>query len=252
MNQTLSNQTNIIYLSPDFNVWSYVVYSDYNVARIAANMISMVTSFISILVFANPNLADSTYKSLLMIAISDCVDSMIIIFIAFFTIYCESSPFICGQETYRISFYIDLIFFYFFSFVLEMFSELMELLLTLQRLFMVKNIRFMREMGYKSLGLVCMLTSLLWTVIIFASHAIGTTGSVWLYKNQFYTQYYIKFTDFATSLGGKIFITILDVIRLFGITAALFIVSIWSIFTFRAYLAKKMTMVLRRGKNLFV
>jgi hypothetical protein len=239
MNQTNKKPTNLIYVDPKFDPRTLANYSLLNVATIIISALMMVPTFISMAVFAHPNLKDPAFKILLSVATLDFIYMIMTFVVYILDTFCEPMPYMCGSTTQLWAFVIDQLFNNFLTSDVAVYSILSEIFLTIQRLLLLKNIRVIKDVTVKTTGPILGIISLLYYSPYWFAYDFVTTGNVYVYRNATYVEWNLVITDFATSPAGSWFLSSLSIFRMILVMVVMLAINIASIFAFRKYFSKK-------------
>ena len=221
---------------------------------------AFIVSAINISVLANTKLTrkDSLYKYLLVIAVFDSLYSLLlllvmgvehnveVIFSRTLEVICSNKKAYEGTQTRCDSsrYYIFLGLFLFISefvtSVFQFFNILLEIFLTLQRIFLISNVRsFLRDTNVKRVCTILFLISFFIHMPIIFMDNIEESETRINNMTQIARHYRLNKTMFGKTTVAKSIMTGLSTSRLVLVTLVLLILNIIAIVKYRAYLKKK-------------
>lgn len=201
-------------------------------------LLATFTSLVNSLVFVNKNLKDQTYTFLLFQSINDI----------FYVAFVGTSTFIANFDPRtHVANIFRIVFYDYAASSLAIINILMELLLTLQRLFILLNKPFLHKnmiylfLAVYVLGFVLYIPSLFFKNTVSYSLANVTNGSSVFVD-------ILEESVFAKSRLGSILPTILSMFRLSIPTFVIFPLSIMVIYEFNKLMSKKKSLLIKNFK----
>ena len=209
-------------------------------------LLGIFANFLNILVFLSPKLKDSTFK--LMMANSFVEIAFLVISGLGISIFC-GTPCLSNYFTY-LGQILSIWFVNYIGRSMAVLSTLIEIFISFQRLMLIKNIRFLKDVSVIKVLVVLTIISLIYYLPAFFSAKIGQS----LYPLVFFpnsTQidfsrsklvYVSVFTDFGNSHLGKILLATITIVRMFFATFVLLLINILSALEFKERIKKKLRM----------
>jgi hypothetical protein len=109
MNVSSNATTNFIYMNSRIDPFVYGSVPAYDIACVVLCCLTGISSLISITVLASPNLADSTYKCMLCIEISDFAYFILVPYMFLIGDICEVYSFVCGPTAQYLALFSEII-----------------------------------------------------------------------------------------------------------------------------------------------
>jgi hypothetical protein len=207
--------------------------------------VSIFTSLVNILVFASPNLKDKTYKFLLITSVFDVLYLMMVFFTELFQKYCSYNPLACGSSAQYASYATVIALNYYVTSCFAIYSIFSEVFLTLQRLLMLRKIKFLQNATLPLVVPLLLIASFLYYTPALFVERIVLTGNIYVYDSKMYEEYALVPTEFAVKYGG-VMLVVLSTIRMCLVMIVLSVLNAVSIFSFKKFLANKSKIVARK------
>lgn len=193
-------------------------------------LIGMTSVCVNLSVLTNAKLKEPTYKYLMVEALADLFYLMILAIFLIFN---------CGEScaSYRnFDFFYEmfaLVFVDYMSSCLSFNNTLIELLLSLQRLYIMRNRTFMEHLKVENVSLLIMIVSLVYfTPMLFLKNSL-------VYLEQGQIKYAMVTSEFSRTLIGRILPAVSVSVRIFLATFALAIINFITLSKFKLQLDKK-------------
>lgn len=223
INDTLLNITTIVDSLVVNNAnGSYLDWSDY--VCIVIIVFGIFSVLVSIKVFLHPKLNDQVYKFLLVESVNDFV---YLVFLAFYPV--AYHPNLDHTLASRVYYYaID----YYLTSCMAVMNIFVELFLSAQRLSIVLNKSFLKNVSFKwaTIGIACA-SLVYYAPILSLKTFVRVNGTA--------NQYVLERSSFGQTTFGKLIMPMLSVIRAFLVSVCLSILNFVCLFRFRAYLKNK-------------
>ena len=204
------------------------------------------TNILNVLVFISPKLKDSTYNLMMANSIVD---------IAFLTVSGLSISIYCGDPCLPNYFTLagQIMQIWFVNYILRslaILTTLIEIFISFQRLMLIKNKPFLKDVSVVKVLVVLTIISLLFYLPAFFTAKISSTYSPLVFlpnSTQIdFTRskliYFGAYTDFGTSRLSKIIMVALTIIRICLSTIVLLLINILSALEFQKRIQKKLNM----------
>lgn len=202
-------------------------------------ILSALANVVNIIVFLNHQLKDTTYKYMLVISISDFVYILLVGLES--TYQCGT---LCDERKMSLEYQIFTIWFTdFLTSCLAIMNILIELFVSIQRLFIISNKSFFANKSTKTVLVVLFVFSLCYySPVLFINYiTTNTNGSNNTYK--------IERSEFGESNIGRVIPAILSGVRLFLVVICLSIVNLITFIEFKKHLSKKTNLKLHLKAN---
>jgi hypothetical protein len=161
--------------------------------------------------------------------------------------YCEPMPYMCGSNAQFAAFFIDQSLGNHITSSLALYSLLGEIFLTTQRLFLIREVKILKNVTVRTVGPILSSISFVFYLPYWFAYDFVTTGNVYVFKNQTYVERSLALNDFGNSMTGKWLLSTLSIFRILLVIVVLFAVNVVSVFSFRNYFSKKARLSTRRG-----
>jgi hypothetical protein len=198
-----------------------------------------IPTFISIVVFAHPNLKDPAFKILLTVAIVDFSYMCLLLLNRVMDMYCEPMPFMCGSNAQLFAFITDQLIMNYLTSCMAIYSILCEIFLTVQRMFLIKNKFLLKNVTVRTVGPIFGITSLIYYSPYWFAYDFVTTNKVYVYRNQTYLEWNLVANDFGNSDAGKWLLSALGIFRMLLVLVVLLVLNIVSAVVFRNHFSKR-------------
>ena len=249
----MSNQST--FSSLDFNttvattnpaaVPSYSIHGIYYVGFVAS-IFGSLTNILCVLVFIHPKLKDSTFKFML----ADSVVDLGILVISGINVTLTCGNVCMKNYNSYIGQVFSLWFVNYFARSLAVLNILIEIFVSLQRLMLIKNKRFLKDASVIKVLVILTVISFIYYLPAFFSQKIGQTYSPLVFlpnstkvdMSKSRIIYFGTSTEFGTSQLGKLMIVVLTIVRIFFATVVLLSINILSALHFRRHIKKKSIM----------
>ena len=204
--------------------------------------IGSVTSFINILVFIKLINKDNLYKYLLLMCTADFLYMFTYAYMFIYRVFCN------GRHVYSkcstVARYIDLFNEHaideYFTSILAILNISMEIFLTLDRLFLVINVKLFRSFNPNIvILLLCVFGILYYLPIVFLYKIEEIRTNLTSMEKGYTLTYDIVRTDYGKSRIGVLTPTILSLTRIVFVVFVLFSLNIVNIFKYKDYFDKK-------------
>lgn len=228
-------------LSSDYDFNSLVSMADV-LTSLPPCIFSSITSMVNIVVFSR--LADPLSRFLFYISIADFMYVLLPIPEAVFTNWCQLAP-MCGSYVQMVAFYYIYIEAVYLTSCCAMFSILADIFLSLQRIFMLNNKPYLKNVSVNKSASAFLIFSVAYYMIQCSFFYVGPTGYVYIYRGQSYTGYYLILTEFSQTRFGTGLYIALSVFRIFLVIVLMSILNVITIFYFRVFVKRKANLVKR-------
>jgi hypothetical protein len=198
-----------------------------------------IPTFISIVVFAHPNLKDPAFKILLTVATVDFSYMCLLLLNRVMDMYCEPMPFMCGSNAQLFAFITDQLVNNYLTSSMAIYSILCEIFLTLQRTLLIKNNTLLKNVTVKTVGPIFGIVSLIYYSPYVFAYDFVTTNKVYEYRNQTYVEWNLVANDFGISAAGSWLLSALSIFRTILVLVVLLGLNIVSTVLFRNHFSKR-------------
>jgi hypothetical protein len=217
-----------------------VIYTYDNIIVYTIRTISTFTSLINIFVFMHAKILKSSqsFYYLLFASLADFTYSGLLLISNLVNKECSASSVTCGQTGQLVSLILYLAITEYFSSSLAIFNIMMEIVQTIQRIFVLANKSIFLDrlrMGHV-IGVLFIVAFIYYTPVIFVTQII--TYKVMLNDTFIYEQE-VANTEFGNGFWGKFLPISLSIVRSTLCGPFLFILILLNIKVFRTYLVKK-------------
>lgn len=220
------------------NVKSSNFYIDwFEVTLCTLCFLGTFTSILNIIIFLNKKLKDQTYNYMLVISMVD---------FAYITIIGFEITFKCGsfcdilKNSYATQVY-TLWFADYLTSCLAIMNILIELFVSIQRLFIILNKKFLQNVSFRIVLILISLVSIVYYIPVLFVRKIAHDPSLNIFK--------IVFTEFGDSNFGKSVPSVLSMIRLFFVLVCLSIVNFITFIEFKKHFSKKKKLKFNKTKS---
>jgi hypothetical protein len=221
-----------------------IVFTAGEISFITIAALSLFTSSFNVAVFAHPALRDPTYKFLLVTSILDMVYLVLAVFAYVYMKCCGQSPVMCGSSHQYTSQYAFVLLMDYFTSCLAVYSVCTEIFLTVQRLYMIRKIRYLADLTIVKVGPAIAFVSLVFYAPVWFLEEVRTIGVVlYVPENRTYTAYGIEKTKFGQTRLGESFWYVMSGMRMFLAVIVLTVLNVITIVSFRSFLVKKSKIV---------
>jgi hypothetical protein len=235
------------------NLTNVIVFSAGEISFIAIAAVSLFTSLLNVVVFAHPNLKDPTYKFLLVTSLLDIVYLVLAVFAYVYLKCCGETHAICGAPHQRTSQYMYILLMNYVTSCLAIYSVCTEIFLTVQRLNMIRKVRFLADLKIAKVGPFIGFFSIVFYLPVWLLEEVKPIGTVFYVDlNQSYTEYGIVRTPFGETEFGKSLWHVMSGFRMFLTVTVLTVLNVITIVSFRSFLAKKSKIVSSKASNFFL
>ena len=210
-----------------FPLYTKLIYS--------ACIFSIITNIINIAVFSHSSLRDTTYNFMMVVAITDLCYCCFAFESFTLSNICGSYTFICGSYTQYIALINERIIADFLSSCLAIYSISSEIFLTVQRIFIIRNINFLKDLTVKKVGPIIASISAIYYLPTWFFYGTKESGVVYTFKNQTYIEYVRYSTDFGKSVTGTYLGLVMQIGRIVLVLGVLLVLNIVSIIFFHKY-----------------
>jgi hypothetical protein len=246
MNATSNATVNYIYMDSSIDPLVYADVPAYDIFLTTLGLLTAISSLISITVLASPNLADPTFKCMMCIEISDFAYFIQVAYQILISDLCEVYPFVCGSTAQYVSLISEILINNYLTSCLAIFSIIYEVFLTLQRLFLIRNINHLKHVTVRQVTSVLALIAAIYYIPALFTNQIILTGNVYVYRNATFIERTLVNTEFATT-GKPLFIA-LQVIRMLLVTVILFTLNVITAWSFHQFMRKRVELTGGGGK----
>jgi hypothetical protein len=226
------------------NVSDYTTFTANDIARLVTRSVGLFASLLTIAVMANPKLKNRTYKYLFFVAIGDFLYLSTIMMNHTIKLVCNPSS-KCSSEANYASHFMTLAISDYLTSCLAIFGIVFEIFLTIDRILIIKNKKWLKNLKMRYPLIILIAFSLLFYLpVVFLKHIVAVTS-----ENK-PLNYKLTLTDYGSSKIGRLLPIILYSIRIGLVTIVLLALNITSIFIFRSYFNKKKNVSrTKSGKN---
>jgi hypothetical protein len=229
-----------------------VVFTAGEISFISIASVSMLTSLVNVAVFAHPDLKDPTYKFLLVTSVLDIAYLVMAVFSYVYLKCCGDMPCLCGSDHQYKSQFLYILLLDYFTSSLAINSICTEIFLTVQRAYMIRKIGNLATLTVVKVGPVIGVISLVYYLPVWFLEKVVTTGNVYWFNGQAYTEYAIKATDFGSTQFGMSIWYIMSTLRIFLATFVMTTLNFFTISSFRSFLARKSKIVSSKHSIFFM
>lgn len=215
----------------------YFIWEDYVQTSLCS--IACVTNLINLIIFRNPKLNDQTYKFLLVIAFNDFAYSCQLMLLQLGKLCVTGS---CAPNTKYAVLLLHIVCFEYTTSCLAIMNIFIELYMTVQRLSMVKNKKFMESISFRKIIIFLTIISFVYYSPVLFLTKIDT---IYIKNSTMPQDYSLKLSSFGNSSIGRLIPTVLSLIRIFLVTVVLFVLNVITIISFKKYFAKKTVLRLK-------
>jgi hypothetical protein len=195
----------------------------------------IVISFVNVSVLANKKLKDSFFKYLLIMSLVD-IAYVALISIMYFTVCTGNPGGMCGTDWDYVNLLIYIVFSEFLTSALALFNILLEIFLTVQRIFQISfNKSRLHKLSVFKTCLILFSISLVYYSPTLAMNRIDTVYR----ENGTRRAYVLSKTPFSKTNLGVALVTGMTVCRIALVTVVLTIVNIVAMIKFNAFLHRK-------------
>ena len=172
MSNFSSNNTNNTFITTIVDIRAPdVIFTTNDVIIHVSMFISIVASFINLIVFAHKNLRQNhfTYNFLLCMSVADFTYSTSLIIWRYFWRYCQPSPLMCGSSVQYFSQVLSIGIETYFTSCLAIFSIFLEIFLNAQRYFLISNKKYLRDVtAIKAVPIIAVISLIYYLPLLFS------------------------------------------------------------------------------------
>jgi hypothetical protein len=249
MSQDSNMSNSFILVDPNTDLSQFIYYDSIAQMELTLCTFSSICCILNISILASPKLKDPLYKYIMLIACTDLLYFLLIIINNVLDVQCQPVPYLCRSFAQFISFLNDQFSINYLTSCLAVFSILSEIFLTTQRLFLIKNYKYLRSLTWKHVAPVIGLISLIYYSPYWFSYGMTTTGLVYSYKGENYTEWTLDKTEFGKTQASFWLLSSLSIVRTLLVMIVLSSLNVASIIVFRAYIKKKSIMKIYSSKK---
>lgn len=211
-------------------------------------IIAALTSLINVSVFVNSELKDQIYKYYFT---SSLFDLFYVIILAFYVFT------VCGTLCeYRVSLLSTQIYWlYFTDFItscLAIINVMIDLFLSLQRLFMISNKKHLQNLKAKNVLFVLVFLGLIYYIpVLFIKKIVLYEQQIEPNSTTKQIKYKLEYTEFGNSIFGRIIPLILSSLRILMASVILFFINLVTLSRFKSHFNKKTNIKFHKSSKFF-
>lgn len=226
----------------------YIKWTDFYVT-VPACAFSLVTTFISTVIFSHKEMNDTFSRFLLIICISDFSYMLFNLPAMVLRSWCVASPLLCGSVPQYVSIWYYYVSFFYLAGSLAMFSILTEIFLIIQRIFIILNKRYLKELTVYHMGPVIFFIAFIYYSPYWFARNVQPTGRVYLHRSVYYEQFALVSTNFGKSDLASDWLNVLSIIRVIIVICVIPVLNAITIIVFNRFLRRKAGMVARKQRK---
>lgn len=241
MNSTSNTTLPVILIPAQLEPSSYIVWRSF-IMYIAPSPISLLATLMSAIIWARVSFGEHIDRYLFTINLSDFIYILTQTICSTFRFTCMASPLVCGSDAQKVTSWFYYATFFYLGSSLSLFSTLLEIFLSVQRITIMMNIRFFRQLKFDLIVGIVTFICLIYNIPILLGFTVVTTGRIFSYRDQLYIEYGVRQTDFGRT-SGIVLLNLISIGRIILVLIVMLVLNIITIILYNRLMRHRIQMV---------